>query len=196
MTNNIAQLVDRKRSTYCICGRERLGQIVEAMRHSRIFHEVTFMQNIRASYRHLNFHHIWIRGRRLGAMSHAPQQTCDFLRILIQTCTAIHIRDTHRGFTRIKVWRDDLCSIRVYDTNRLNNEWLCTVFREHRNQVGNHNVQLRLVQSSHINKHILRVELNLGMVRINNGRHGQNTLLLVENNRINRTVTNDVQVAA
>ena len=60
------------------------------------------------------------------------------------------------------------------------------ILREHRSDDVNDDLQLRLVRRSHVNEDVFCVQSNLAVFRIDNRRHGQNTVLCIVNDWVDR----------
>jgi len=61
-------------------------------------------------------------------------------------------------------------------TRRDLRERLCAVFREHGGDNVDHDVEFRLISRGNVDKNVLGVQSNLAVVRIDDGRHGENLI--------------------
>lgn len=69
-----------------------------------------------------------------------------------------------------------------------------TILGEHgRNDVDN-DIQLRLVSRSDVDEDVLCVQRDLAVLRVDDGRHGQNSILRVVDDGIYWRITDDMEV--
>lgn len=52
--------------------------------------------------------------------------------------------------------------------------WIRAVFREHRRDHVDYDIEFCLISRSHIDEHILRVQCDFAMLRVDDRRHRQN----------------------
>lgn len=81
------------------------------------------------------------------------------------------------------------------DVDRLDRERLGAVLREHGDDHVVHNLQFSLVGGGDINQNIRSVKSDLGVVRVDNRRHGQHGSVAVIDDGVDGGVANDVKVA-
>lgn len=117
------------------------------------------------------------------------------------------------GVAHRQVRTDLRSSIRKNDSNRLDTRekrlvsrdarrirlrilrvWLLAVFREHGGDNVDDNVQLGLVSSGNIYEDIARVQGDLAVLRVDNGRHRKNRVVRVVDDGVDRRVADDRQV--
>ena len=73
---------------------------------------------------------------------------------------------------------------------------LFAILRKHRGDDVHDDLELRLVCGSHINEDVFCVQSDFAMLRIDNRGHGENAVVSVINDWINRRISDDVQVTS
>ena len=194
LADDVAERVDGERRTDRVGRGEGLGQVVEAVRHCDVLHQVALVQDVGPRHRHVD-HHLVVAARRRG-VAHARKEARDLLGVVLQARAPVHVRGVRERAARVQVRRDLLVSVGVYDTDRLDRKRLGAVLGEHGDEDVEHDVELRLVDRGHVDKHVARVQRDLGVVRVDDRRHGQHAALVVKDDRVHGAVADDVQVAA
>jgi len=69
-----------------------------------------------------------------------------------------------------------------------------TILGEHGCNDVDNNIQLRLVSRSDVDEDVLCVQGDLAMLRVDDGRHGQNSILRVVDDGIYWRITDDMEV--
>ena len=65
-SQNITETVHRERFGYCIRRRQVLGEVVESISNSGVFHDITLVQDIRSRSRNRDVQFVLVGGGRLG----------------------------------------------------------------------------------------------------------------------------------
>lgn len=72
---------------------------------------------------------------------------------------------------------------------------LCTVLREHRRNNIDNNIKFCLICSRYIDEDIARVQRDFTMFRVDDWGHRQDLVLGIIDDRVNRGVSDDVQIS-
>jgi len=72
--------------------------------------------------------------------------------------------------------------------------WHCTILGEHGRNDVNNDIQLCLVSRSDVDEDVLCIQGDLAVLRVDNGRHGQNSILRVVDDGIYWRITDDMEV--
>lgn len=115
---NIAQLVDRQRLGNGIRIRQTLGQVVEAKRDPDVFHDITFVQNIRSSRRDLDVEcFLRILRRWSSQEGHACEVGADLGRREGKAECSVDVGYGCGGRSWCHVGRKTRCTVRVGDSH-------------------------------------------------------------------------------
>lgn len=74
-------------------------------------------------------------------------------------------------------------------------EWDITVLGEHDNEDVEHYRQLGLVKRRQLDEHIAGIQVYFGMIRVDDGRQGQDLVILVVPDWVDWRILDDVQVS-
>lgn len=83
-------------------------------------------------------------------------------------------------------------SIALFDVR----ERLPAIFGEHGSDHVHDDIQLGLICSCYIDENVPCVQRDLAVLRVDNGRHGKNTVLRVVNDGVDWGVSDNVQISS
>lgn len=176
---------------------EGVGKRIVAVGDGNILHDVALVENIGASDGNVNIDEVGVGGRGAGDVGHLGELGADVLRGEGEAAALVNVGDlggraarSHVGSLAglVVVGRDNL--------DGLNGEGLFAVLREHGNKHVRHNLHLRLVRRRNLNKDILGVEGNLGVVAVDDWWQRADCPVLVEDDGVYGRVPDNVEITS
>jgi len=120
--NDVTQLTDGKWLSNCASRRELVGEVVEAVCDGSIFHDIAFVENVRACARNADFDAIGVLGIYRRVVRHTLQKSGHLFRVEVETCTRIDVGGVRDHLPARDVRRDTHVTVWKYNLDRFNSE--------------------------------------------------------------------------
>lgn len=201
IAKKVAQLVQRLRHTDGLRVRDRERDVVEAVGDTHVLNHVHGVQNVRARDRHLRDNGLSV-ARGLGVQLHLVAELADPVDVQVNGLALaeqhrVDVLDLHLHRALAEVGRQLVLVHRlvlVDDLHRLDREGLGAVLGEHGDHGVQHDLGLGDVRGRALDEDVLRVQRDLRVLAVDDGRQRQHHAVLVRDHGVHGRVVDDVRV--